>query len=224
MDVGWWKLLLGVGRLGAAATGGWCCGHRADWAFVGGAYVFHPGYWGPHIGYYGGINYGYGYSGVGFAGGRWVGNTFAYNRTVSNVDTSVIHSTYNEAVANNVTLYKPSYNGGLGGTTAAPTAQERFVAAEPHIPPTPQQRQRVQQAAKNPALTPQANPGHPAWWPCNHRLCSIPRQRRERTPLRRLPVPTIHTHRRAARRTWPLGRVGSAEIRGRSNEDAAPQQ
>jgi hypothetical protein len=131
------------------------------WAFVGGAYVFHPGYWGPHIGYYGGINYGYGYSGVGFAGGRWVGNTFAYNRTVSNVDTSVIHSTYNEAVANNVTLYKPSYNGGLGGTTAAPTAQERFVAAEPHIPPTPQQRQRVQQAAKNPALTPQANPGHP---------------------------------------------------------------
>ena len=132
------------------------------WAFVGGAYVFHPGYWGPHIGYYGGINYGYGYSGVGFAGGRWVGNTFAYNRTVSNVDTSVIHSTYNEAVANNVTLYKPSYNGGLGGTTAAPTAQERFVAAEPHIPPTPQQRQRVQQAAKNPALTPQANPGHPA--------------------------------------------------------------
>jgi hypothetical protein len=91
-----------------------------------------------------------------------VGNTFAYNRAVSNVDTSVVHSTYNETVANNVTLYKPSYNGGPGGTTAAPTAQERLAAADPHIAPTPLQRQRVQQAAKNPALTPQPNPGHPA--------------------------------------------------------------
>jgi hypothetical protein len=55
------------------------------WAFLGGVYVFHAGYWGPHIGYYGGINYGYGYFGSGFVGGRWVHNSFAYNRAVSNV-------------------------------------------------------------------------------------------------------------------------------------------
>ncbi len=98
----------------------------------------------------------------GFAGGRWVGNSFAYNRTVSNVDPTVIHSTYSETVANNATLYKPSYNGGPGGTTATPTAQERLAAADPHVPSTPPQRQSMQQAAKNPALLPQANPGQHA--------------------------------------------------------------
>ena len=50
------------------------------WGFVGGVYSFNVGYWGPHIGYYGGVNYGFGYVGVGFAGGRWVGNSFAYNQ------------------------------------------------------------------------------------------------------------------------------------------------
>ena len=32
------------------------------------------GYWGPHVGYYGGVNYGFGYMGVGFAGGAWRGD------------------------------------------------------------------------------------------------------------------------------------------------------
>src|SRR5262245_63654558 len=39
------------------------------WGFVGGVYRFNAGYWGPHVGFYGGINYGFGYGGVGFAGG-----------------------------------------------------------------------------------------------------------------------------------------------------------
>ena len=30
----------------------------------GGVYVFHRGYWAPHVGYYGGINYGHGYVGT----------------------------------------------------------------------------------------------------------------------------------------------------------------
>ncbi len=124
------------------------------WGYAGTVYVFHRGYWGPHIGFYGGINYGYGYTGVGFAGGRWVGNTFAYNRTVSNVDVSVIHNTYNESVVNNVTLNKVSYNGGPGGTRAA--------AAEPHIPSTPSQRQPTPKEASNPALVAQASGAHSA--------------------------------------------------------------
>ena len=41
------------------------------WALVNGFYRWRWGYWGPHVGYYGGINYGYGYGGVGFYGGRW---------------------------------------------------------------------------------------------------------------------------------------------------------
>ena len=31
------------------------------------------GYWGPHVGFYGGVNYGFGYMGIGFAGGEWRG-------------------------------------------------------------------------------------------------------------------------------------------------------
>jgi hypothetical protein len=46
------------------------------------------GYWGPHVGFYGGINYGFGYGGVGFFGGEWRGGAFAYNTAVMNVNTS----------------------------------------------------------------------------------------------------------------------------------------
>src|SRR6185437_9855081 len=35
------------------------------WAFGGGVYAFHAGYWGPQVGFYGGVNYGYGYGGRG---------------------------------------------------------------------------------------------------------------------------------------------------------------
>lgn len=131
------------------------------WGFVGGVYVFHAGYWGPHVGFYGGVNYGYGYVGMGFAGGHWAGNTFAYNTSVTNVNTTVIHNTYNVTVVNNVTVNKVSYNGGAGGIAATPTAQERVAAQETHVPPTPLQRQHVQQAVKSPALAARANGGHP---------------------------------------------------------------
>ncbi len=132
------------------------------WGFVGAVYVFHAGYWGPHVGFYGGVNYGFGYGGVGFAGGRWAGNSFAYNRTVTNVSVTNIHNTYNETVVNNVTVNRVSYNGGPGGVAAVPTAQERAAAREQHSAPTPLQTAHVQQAARNPALAARANGGHPA--------------------------------------------------------------
>jgi len=131
------------------------------WAFMGGTYVFHAGYWGPHIGYYGGINYGYGYFGSGFVGGRWAGNSFAYNRAVSNINARVINNTYSETVVNNAALKNVSYNGGPGGATASPTADERTAAAEPHMPATPRQRQIVLQSANNPELMAPTNGAHP---------------------------------------------------------------
>jgi hypothetical protein len=131
------------------------------WAFMGGIYVFHAGYWGPHIGYYGGINYGYGYFGSGFAGGRWVDNSFAYNKAVSNVNARVIHNTYGETVVNNAAVKNVSYNGGPGGVTATPTAEERAAAAEPHMSATPRQRQIVLQSASNPELLARTNSAHP---------------------------------------------------------------
>ena len=45
------------------------------WGWSSGLYVFHGGYWGPHVGYYGGVNYGFGYMGIGFVGGMWRGQT-----------------------------------------------------------------------------------------------------------------------------------------------------
>lgn len=132
------------------------------WGFVGGVYVFHAGYWGPHVGFYGGVHYGFGYSGVGFAGGRWVGSSFAYNQSVTNVNVTVVHNTYNETVVNNVTVNRVSYNGGAGGVVAAPTAQERAAAQEPHVAVTPAQHQHIQQASANPALLARNNGGRPA--------------------------------------------------------------
>jgi hypothetical protein len=131
------------------------------WGFAGGVYLFHAGYWGPHIGFYGGVNYGFGYGGVGFVGGRWVGGSFAYNTAVVHVNTTVIHNTYvNNVTVNNVTVNKVSYNGG-GGIAAQPTPQERAAMAETHIPATPAQRQHVTEAVRNPQLAAKANGGHP---------------------------------------------------------------
>src|ERR1700739_4318174 len=88
--------------------------------------LWTPGYWGAHVGFYGGINYGFGYTGVGFVGGAWHGGVFAYNTAVTNVNTTVIHNTYNTtAINSNTTVNRVSYNGGTGGTTAQPTAPER---------------------------------------------------------------------------------------------------
>jgi WXXGXW repeat (2 copies) len=41
------------------------------WGEDEGAFNFHEGYWGEHVGFYGGIDYGYGYGGRGYEGGRW---------------------------------------------------------------------------------------------------------------------------------------------------------
>ena len=56
------------------------------WGFFGGMYRYNYGFWGQHIGYYGGINYGFGYVGTGYQGGYWSGNRFNYNRSVNNVN------------------------------------------------------------------------------------------------------------------------------------------
>ena len=68
------------------------------WGWGDGGYVFYDGYWGPQVGFYGGINYGFGYFGHGFEGGRWDNGHFFYNRAVLNVNVNVIHNVYNTRV------------------------------------------------------------------------------------------------------------------------------
>jgi hypothetical protein len=107
------------------------------------------------------VNYGFGYTGVGFVGGRWVGGSFAYNRSVTNVTNIHVTNVYNETVINSVSVTRVSYNGGTGGTRAAPTAIERVAEREPHIQPMPIQHQHAQEAQRNPALFARANGGRP---------------------------------------------------------------
>src|SRR4030095_4448767 len=127
-------------------------------AYNGSNYYFNDGYWGPTVGFYGGINYGYGYGGTGYYGGRWVGNTFSYNRAVTRVNTSVIRNTYvsRQAIKNNAS--RASVNG-PGGITAKPTVREQAAAKAEHIPATSVQQSRVEAAKNNPDLKAANNQG-----------------------------------------------------------------
>jgi hypothetical protein len=129
------------------------------WGWNDGVYAFHEGYWGPQVGFYGGVSYGYGYTGEGYEGGYWRGRTFFYNRTVNNISNVQISNVYNKTVVVNNTT-NVSFNGGAGGTTARATPQQ-IAAANQHVPPTPQQTQHMQMAAKDPALSLNNNQGHP---------------------------------------------------------------
>jgi hypothetical protein len=130
------------------------------WAWGDNAFMFHEGYWGPEVGYYGGIDYGYGYGGVGYEGGRWEGGHFAYNTSVNRVDTTIIHNTYNAPVVN-ASGNRVSYNGGTGGVEARPTLQQESYANESHVGPVAAQTRQVQEARNNPDLRASANQGKP---------------------------------------------------------------
>src|SRR5271156_6990056 len=96
------------------------------WGYEGGVYGWRGGYWGPHIGFYGGVNYGFGYGGVGFVGGEWRGGRFAYTTAVINVNSTVVHNAFVDrtVVHENIGVSAPaSFNGGPGGTTAVASAQ-----------------------------------------------------------------------------------------------------
>src|SRR5271167_2822342 len=132
----------------------------AYWGWGGSAFIFHEGYWGPTIGFYGGINYGFGYFGHGFEGGRWDNGHFFYNRAVSNVNVTVIHNVYETRVTN-TTVNRVSFNGGNGGVEARATAEEETAARERHVGPVAAQTQHVEAARANPELRASANHGKP---------------------------------------------------------------
>jgi len=131
------------------------------WGWADGLYLWHAGYWGPHVGFYGGVNYGFGYVGVGYVGGYWRGGGFFYNRAVNNFGAVHVTNVYNQTVVNNVTVNRVSYNGGTGGIAAQPSASERQAAAEPHVHPTELQSQHEHAAGNNRALLASVNHGTP---------------------------------------------------------------
>jgi WXXGXW repeat (2 copies) len=133
---GTWVLPPAVGML-------WTPGY---WGWSGGAYLWHAGYWGPHVGFYGGIDYGCGYDGVGYHGGYWRGSTFVINRTVINEGP----------------VHRVAYNGGAGGVVARPTPAELRVAHEHHLGMSQMQVHNQQAAEHERSLRASFNHGQPA--------------------------------------------------------------
>jgi len=149
---GTWELAPAVGFL-------WTPGY---WGWGDGFYLWHAGYWGPHVGFYGGINYGFGYFGRGFEGGYWRGNEFYYNRSVTNVNVTNITNVYNHTVVNEPGVSRVSFHGGAGGVAVRPTAAEMAVEHERHIGVTAMQRQHEQMARSDSSLRASVNGGRPA--------------------------------------------------------------
>jgi len=130
------------------------------WGWSVDRFVFTDGYWGPQVGFYGGINYGFGYFGNGYEGGRWDHDHFFYNRAVNNVNVTVIHNVYNTKVVN-VTTTRISYNGSRGGINARPTPEQEAAARGRHIAPVAVQMQHMQAARGNTQQRAAVNRGKP---------------------------------------------------------------
>ena len=130
------------------------------WGWNNGVYLFNEGYWGPAVGFYGGINYGYGYGGVGYQGGYWNHGRFLYNRAANNFGGMRVTNVYNRTIINNTTAHV-SFNGGQGGITARPTPQQLAYQHAQHTPLTGLQTQHQQAASGNHALLASVNNGRP---------------------------------------------------------------
>jgi hypothetical protein len=144
----------------APFTGGlWTPGY---WGWSGGVYLWHPGYWGFHIGFYGGVNYGFGYFGSGYEGGYWHNGVFQYNRTVNNINVTNIHNTYKKTIINQGNGSRASHNGGVGGTKARPTPLELSAARERHTAATAEQQRHEHAASTNRAQLASVNHGSPS--------------------------------------------------------------
>ena len=118
------------------------------WGWGGAGFIFNEGYWGPSVGFYGGIDYGFGYFGHGYEGGRWQNGHFFYNTAVNRVDNRAIHNVYNEKV--NERANRVSFNGGNGGISDRATSQEEAAARGRHVGPVAAQTQHAWSAHNDP--------------------------------------------------------------------------
>lgn len=170
---------------GALWTPGW-------WGYSNGRYAWRHGFWGRHVGYYGGINYGYGYGGYGYQGGYWRNNQFAYNREVNNVDPSRVHDVYSYRyrAPNNTRV---SYNGGSGGVRVLPRPAEMAALHEGHVAPMTSQVQLRRQASSNQQNFARVSHGRPAEAAVAHPLMA---DKNVRAPEVRNPGPAARPEQR----------------------------
>jgi hypothetical protein len=130
------------------------------WGWSEGFYIWHAGYWGPRVGFYGGIDYGFGYPGTGFYGGYWRGHDYYYNRSVTNVNVTVIHNVYEKRLEErNVT--RVSFNGGPGGINRRPDRDEFRAEHERHVSMTAEQSRHFEAARGDRSFLASVNHGRP---------------------------------------------------------------
>jgi WXXGXW repeat (2 copies) len=131
------------------------------WYFYGGRYRFHHGYWGLYVGFYGGINYGYGYYGIGYRGGYWNGPHFYYNTAVTRVNVTRVTYVYHRPQEITTVASRVAYNGGRGGITVQPKPAELAALRTARTPAMTAQVQIRQEAARNPQQFYNQNKGQP---------------------------------------------------------------
>lgn len=148
---GTWVLAPFVGAL-------WTPGYWG-WNSVGAVFIWHSGYWGTRVGFYGGINYGFGYTGYGYHGGYWRGRRFYYNRAVNRISRNIRHVYRRSVVVRNVG--RVSYNGGRGGIMARPTRDDRFAERERRMGPIRGQLNQERMARGMPRMRWSENHGRP---------------------------------------------------------------
>ena len=181
----------------------------------GGNYVFNGGYWGTQVGFYGGVNYGFGYGGGGFSGGEWRGGQFAYNTAAVRVDTTVIRTTYvNTTVINNTTIINnnhTSFNGGPNGIAARPTTQQAGFASQPHLQPTAAQRQQEQVAKQDKSNFASMNHGVPAHAAVARPVTSVAELQHSAVPARAAPGAKPYVGKPAAAAAKPADKAAVTE-------------
>ena len=155
------------------------------WGWGGAGFMFNAGYWGPSVGFYGGIDYGYGYFGNGYDGGRWDNGHFFYNTSLNRVDANVIHDVYNTRV--NERVNRVSFNGGSGGISARATAGEEATARGRHTPAVSAQTQQAWSARNNPQQRFSANHGAPPVTATAH--ATVATHPKELAPIQRPAAP-----------------------------------
>src|ERR1700723_1562780 len=131
------------------------------WGWNNDAYAWNGGYWGNEVGFYGGVNYGYGYGGSGYQGGYWRDNHFSYNRSVNNFGGRNFSNHYSKRVGVSTSSHG-SFNGGRRGISARPTAAQETFARASHTPATAMQTSQQRAAGGNHEMLASVNHGRPA--------------------------------------------------------------
>jgi hypothetical protein len=154
------------------------------WAWDGSNYFWTPGYWARSVGYYGGVNYGYGYYGHGYVGGRWHGRRFEYNTAVTRVNPHVRDVYVNRTVVVH-NWNRVAYNGGRGGVIARPNTHELAERRDHRVNATQIQVRHQQFAEKSRTAFVRVNRGRPPVTAVAHPLTAIASERRSFQPEHR---------------------------------------